>query len=454
MTMALSMPVGAFIAAALVLVPLPSHWRARNVATLAIIAWLFTLNVIYGVNSIVWRNRVLNYAPVWCDITTKIIIGSSSALPACTLCVCKHLELVASTRVVRLTFVDKRRRMIFETVMCFGVPAVLMALHYVVQGHRFDIVEEVGCEPATYYSVPAIFVVWFVPLLFAVITMGYAAVAFYHFFQKRLSFAKHLANSDSSLSTNRYLRLMAMAVTEMIWGTSLTTVTLVGNLANGLRVWDNWADVHSDFSRVGMFPTVLLTSTYHSQLMLVWWAIPVSAYLFFLFFGFGSEPMQDYRRGVNFVRCKILRLAPKDSKKLMGSLPVVRPHCHALQSIPSLNMLDDKEDALPSYSPPKGGAALSMSPSKSGAQSEHASTFLDIEPSPRDVAFPPPITTHGSHLTTCRRPELDHGITIEDLPTPDSTPVLSSPLGSSAALPELQSRNTQMAMESNVAEMV
>lgn len=34
--------------------------------------------------------------------------------------------------------------------------------------------EAFGCQPATYYSVPAVFVVWFPPLLLAVISMIYA----------------------------------------------------------------------------------------------------------------------------------------------------------------------------------------------------------------------------------------------------------------------------------------
>lgn len=63
------LPTFAFISALLVLVPLPWHWRARNVATLAIIFWLFVVDVIYGVNAIVWAGNVRNPIPVWCDIS-------------------------------------------------------------------------------------------------------------------------------------------------------------------------------------------------------------------------------------------------------------------------------------------------------------------------------------------------------------------------------------------------
>ncbi len=36
---------------------------------------------------------------------------------------------------------------------------------YVVQGHRFDIVERFGCQPDTYVSVPEFFLIWFIPIL-------------------------------------------------------------------------------------------------------------------------------------------------------------------------------------------------------------------------------------------------------------------------------------------------
>ncbi|KAF9803215.1 hypothetical protein IEO21_09726 [Rhodonia placenta] len=317
-----TLSAGAFIAAVLVLIPLPSHWRARNVATLSLIAWLFVVNVIYGVNTSVWNQNAEVRLIVWCDITTKIIIGANSALPACTLCICKHLELIASGRAVRLTHEDKRRRMFFELAMCFGVPMMLMALQYVVQGHRFDIVEDIGCQPATYYSIPAVFIVWFPPLLFSTITLIYASIALLHFFRQRLTFAAHLRDANSSLNTSRYLRLIAMSITEIVWGTSFTALAMYDNISPGLRPWVSWNYVHSNFSRMGQFALVEFTATYIQQLFLFYWAIPASSYIFFLFFGFGEETMKDYSRVLVWVRCRVLRRQEKHDRSPLSSLPV------------------------------------------------------------------------------------------------------------------------------------
>ena len=74
------LPTFAFLTAALVLIPIPWHWRARNVATLAIIAWLFVVDVIFGVNSLVWAGNVNNPIPVWCDISL-LFLHCSRASP-------------------------------------------------------------------------------------------------------------------------------------------------------------------------------------------------------------------------------------------------------------------------------------------------------------------------------------------------------------------------------------
>lgn len=63
------LPVAAFVAAGLVLVPLPWHWRARNIATVSITIWLFVSNIVYAINSIIWAGNVAASALVWCDIS-------------------------------------------------------------------------------------------------------------------------------------------------------------------------------------------------------------------------------------------------------------------------------------------------------------------------------------------------------------------------------------------------
>ncbi|KAF9017841.1 STE3-domain-containing protein [Hymenopellis radicata] len=293
-------PAIAFIAAATLLLPLPWHWRARNVSTLSLIFWLFLMNMIYGIDAIVWGNTAEELIPVWCDITTKLIIGSTFALPAGCLCICIHLEKVSSEAPhdIRSYYVS-------------GAAVVMMVLHYIVQGHRFDIIEEYGCRPATYYSIPALFIVWIPPIVMAFACLIYAGCALRHFMIRRATFAAHLNSPQSALTASRYLRLILMSIFQMTWSIIMTSYTLwYTAMAIPLRPWTTWADVHSNFARAAQFPKVLLamspktsTAYYFS-----WWAIPMSTFVFVAFFAFGKEAVDDYRKCWVWIKRNVFRM--------------------------------------------------------------------------------------------------------------------------------------------------
>ncbi|EMD35235.1 STE3-like pheromone receptor B mating type [Gelatoporia subvermispora B] len=303
-------PYVALFAAACLLVPLPWHWRARNIATLSIIAWLFVIDVIYAVDAIVWKHSVDIVIPVWCDITTKIIIGSNIALPAASMCVSIHLEQVSSIRQVSFTKASKRRRQIIELVLCWLVPAIWMALHYCVQGHRFDILEDYGCRPTTYVSIPAIFLIWVPPLMMAVVAMVCSGLAFYHFLRQRISFARHLQSTNSGLNTSRYLRLMAMSIVEMLLGIAATSATLAFSVIWDMRPWTNWANVHWDFSRIDLYATFGTPPFILTYYYVLWWIPPASSFIFFFFFAFGQEAMKEYQACFSWVLLHVFKIQP------------------------------------------------------------------------------------------------------------------------------------------------
>ncbi|KAI1782651.1 STE3-domain-containing protein [Ganoderma leucocontextum] len=359
-------PVGAFLAAVLVLIPLPAHWRSRNLATISIIVWLSALDVIYGVNTIVWDGNIRKHLLVWCDITTKLSIGASVALPAATMCVCRNLELVASGRVARLTREDKQGKMYFDLAMCYGLPVIIMVLHYIVQGHRFDILEYVGCLPATYYSIPGVFIIWFPPLLLSLLTAIYATMALHHFFRQRLTFTMQLKNSNSALSTGRYLRLVAMSIVQIVWQTVLTAIAMYDNISPGLRPWTNWADVHSDFGRIDAIPMVVYPVSYQRQFFLFLWVMPISSFIFFFFFGFGEEALKDYKNVVQWIRVKVFRQRlPDPSTPLEGSFPRTPKSALSPNKLSSTFDLDD-DNTLPAYSPATSHTYSAFSKEKIG----------------------------------------------------------------------------------------
>ncbi|KAG2133677.1 GPCR fungal pheromone mating factor [Suillus bovinus] len=267
-----------FLAALSLLLPLPSQWRARNVATLSIIAWLFVLNFVYGVDAIIWSNNV-----------NIVVPGSTFALPAACLCICIHIEHVAS---------------LFELFMCFGLQMVSMGLHYIVQGHRFDIIEGYGCRPATYVSIPAIFLIWLPPLVLSVISLG----RFFRPFHCDVGLNSHVTSKQSrnGLTTFRYFRLMLMAIVEMIWNIMVASYIL-WFVAKDVRPWTNWDDVHWDFSRIDLYPAAFMPKIALTNYYLVWWVVPASTLIFVAFFAFGKDAVNEYTACMMWMRRNVLK---------------------------------------------------------------------------------------------------------------------------------------------------
>ena len=151
-------------------------------------------------------------------------------------------------------------------------------------------------------------------------------VAFYHFFKRRASFAKHLASLNASLTPGRYFRLMAMCLVEMLWTILVITCTLSYNYSGGLRPWTNWDDVHSNWSRVNRFPRLIIPPKALHWTYFLWWTTPISAFFFTVFFAFGQEAMREYSTFVQWVRQTIFR-QPLRSR---GSFPFGSPKGYVL----------------------------------------------------------------------------------------------------------------------------
>ena len=207
-----------------------------------------------------------------------------------------------------------------------------LRLDYVVQGHRFDIVEDFGCRASIYVSLPAIFLIWVPPLIFclgsmilsgAILVFSYyiatdfhQGLAFRNFWIRRLAFARHLQTSNSALTPSRYFRLMSMSLFQMFWGLAITSFNMWFTLKGGLRPWTSWADVHVGFSRIGLFPSLLVPARVWIYTYALWWSIPVSTVIFFAFFAFGQDAMKEYRACCGWVARKMPTIGKKRHEKL------------------------------------------------------------------------------------------------------------------------------------------
>ncbi|KDR75399.1 hypothetical protein GALMADRAFT_69383 [Galerina marginata CBS 339.88] len=296
-----------FITFLLVCIPFPWHLEAWNTGTCLYMGWAATALLSFFINSVIWDNNAIDWAPVWCDITSKIIIGISVGIPAASLCINHRLYCIASVRSVTRTKADKYRAVMIDLAIGLGLPVVVMALHYIVQGHRYDIFEDVGCYPFTYNTPPAYFLVYMVPLPIGLLSGTYSILSIIAFRKRHAEF-KEILSSNSNLNSNRFFRLMALAGIEAMCCVPLSITTIVLNATRGtVRPWISWEDTHFGFSRVDQIPAAVWRANPNANtgLELTRWLVVGCGLVFFVFFGFADEARKHYKLAFDSVAKRV-----------------------------------------------------------------------------------------------------------------------------------------------------
>ncbi|KAG6906375.1 hypothetical protein DXG01_014248 [Tephrocybe rancida] len=248
------------------------------------------------VNSVVWHNNALNPAPIWCEISIRIMMGASVGLPAASLCINRRLYHIACGQNVSFTRTDKIRAILADTLIAVVFPLVFIAIQYVVQGHRFNIFEDVGCYPALFNTLPAYFLSIMWPIVIGLISVVYCGLTLRSFSRRRLEFGSFLS-SNKSLTISRYFRLMALAMSDIVFTTPLAIFILWLNAtATPIEPWVSWADTHFDYSRIEQVPAVVWHMNHLNVVAMEFsrWVTPVCAFIFFGFFGFADEARRHY----------------------------------------------------------------------------------------------------------------------------------------------------------------
>ncbi|RDB18160.1 Pheromone B alpha 2 receptor [Hypsizygus marmoreus] len=386
-------PVFSFLGFFLTLIPLPWHIQAWNSGTCAFMIWTGMTCLIEFTNSLVWRGNVNNVAPIWCDISSKLILGVSVGIPAATLCISRRLYTITSVQTVSVTRDDKRRMIIGDLCIAVGIPVLIMILHVVVQPHRFDILEDIGCFPAVYNTLPAYFLYFMWPPLLAVVSLVYSALTLRSFWIRRMQF-NQLISSKTSMNPGRYLRLMLLALIDMVCSIPLSVYSIYGaNKGVGLAPWISWEDTHFNFGRIAFVPAIFWRSdpSFQTSVEMTRWLPVFCAFLFFGLFGFASEARNQYINTFWWVAKRIGISRPLPGTSIRASLP-------GWKKAPALSP-SSAHGSLPVYTPrsplpKKRHRADSLSSSLAGDEHE-LSTYvnLDIEKSAglsSTTSFPPP----------------------------------------------------------------
>ncbi|KAE9396423.1 pheromone receptor [Gymnopus androsaceus JB14] len=316
-------PTFAFLGFILCLIPLPWHWQAWNSGTCAFMIWVGVFCLILGTNSVIWADNAINIAPVWCDISSQIITAAGVGIPASTLCITRRLYRITSTQTVSITRDDKRRAIYEDVAIVLGLPILVLILHIIVQGHRFDIVEEYGCSPTTYNTLPAYFIFYMWPILIGLVSFVYSSLTLRSFYMRRIQFSQ-LLSSNNAINPSRYLRLMSLALIDIMCTVPIGIYLIYLELDGvGLQPWISWANTHFDFSHVVLVPSVIWRSdpSLVIGVQLNRWVPVACAFIFFALFGFAEEAQKNYRRAFWFFARRLgFRPASEGGGKTKGGI--------------------------------------------------------------------------------------------------------------------------------------
>jgi pheromone a factor receptor len=405
-----------------------------------------------GINSIVWRDNAINWAPVYGDIWTKFFVGLIIAIPAASLCINRRLYHIASVRTVTNSKADKRRAVMVDLAIGLGIPVIYMALHYIVQGHRFDIFEGVGPWHSIYLTTLAVFLVVMPPMMVGLTSAVYSVLAIRAFAKTRSQFNEFLSgNNYRNLTSSRYLRLMALAGTDVCCTVPLQIFQFYTSVSGvGVRPWKGWHETHVGFSRVDAYPKIIWQHyrNYVNPIESTRWIIVGCAFMFFAYFGFADEAFKNYRSAIRTVSKTVGISVHTDTEDTFGAYgsrskgfgassggkfsSFKRSGAKRADSITSLSSSIDEKDAAQKAK--KGGFDPDLSFGELSL-ADAGGVLSDYSPSPSDShsSFPSPVLPTSPTPAVTRPPS---GIDIDTVPRSASPTFLTVPLPTKPGHPE------------------
>ena len=157
----------------------------------------------------------------------------------------------------------------------------LICPDFIVQDRRFVLVQEFGCQAAIYPSVPALFLTWFIPLVFCMITVFYAGLSFYNYHRRCSFFNQHL-NPRSNITTAMFFRFVGFCLFIVLLAGFVTVFdmsSLIGE--SGLLAYRSWSAVHQDdlVSVISKDDRSQSAARARTRTEVIWWMAPIASFV-------------------------------------------------------------------------------------------------------------------------------------------------------------------------------
>jgi pheromone a factor receptor len=175
------LPILSFFAIVILIVPFKWHWRLKNIGACSLAFYLSLSNLFTLINAIIWPTD--NYDQWWdgaglCDIEAKLRWPLITGIACSTLCICRNLANVLDVErsEISSTRASKKRKMIIDILLCYGIPVLQILLHYIIQYNRYIIGVLAGCLPTYDESWPTIVIMYMWPPIFCIANAYYCGM--------------------------------------------------------------------------------------------------------------------------------------------------------------------------------------------------------------------------------------------------------------------------------------
>jgi len=281
------------------------------------------------VNSIIWADNVENIAPVWCDITTRLGVGSNVAIPAASLVIVRRLSMMMHQHNPVLVR-ERGSGFLFDLFVCLGTPIIEMTLYYIVQSSRFQIIEEFGCINALESAGLSILLANSLGIIISLLSLTmYSPILIRKYFKHRREIDEIIA-SHAHLDSGRFFKIVALGLFDILITLPAGIFDLATELLEGglPTFWPGWRATHAAFSSI---PTVTSNEWKSSgfgsvsDIRFSQWINPLFAIVFFVLFGLTAKNRLWYR-GLFWKTMKPFGITPRPdpvaSDIVFGSAPV------------------------------------------------------------------------------------------------------------------------------------
>lgn len=117
-----------------------------------------------------------NLAPQNYQLTKIAPYSLVTGVNSSTMCITRNLALMFDTdkQIVAPTRAMRRRKIWTDVGICFGIPIMQAALHYIIQLNRYYVLVIGGCAPSFDNSWPTIVIMYIWPVIFGLVNCYYA----------------------------------------------------------------------------------------------------------------------------------------------------------------------------------------------------------------------------------------------------------------------------------------